>query len=196
MGFNVWTFMCFIIFLCLSPVFGLHQCCHSKYHYSFHYSSFVLFLSVIYYFILNLLYCISLINPYNYLVSFFFYLEMCLLHYCILLFLLNWAWSAARKVHSKIRKQLLLVLALSLVQYSTRVTNMAIVTQHCMLAVWVVVALILVLCLLFAPTMPPVWPPPVITVILYMWWCLQLHLSGVLLCCVLLYYMLMPCLFI
>lgn len=29
-----------------------------------------------------------------------------------------------------------------------------------MLAVWVVVALILVLCLLFAPTMPPVWPPP------------------------------------
>ena len=72
MGFNVWTFMCFIIFLCLSPVFGLHQCCHSKYHYSFHYSSFVLFLSVIYYFILNLLYCISLINPYNYLVSFFF----------------------------------------------------------------------------------------------------------------------------
>lgn len=85
---------------------------------------------------------------------------MCLLHYCIPLFLLNWAWSAATKVHSTIRKQLLLVLALSLVQYSTRLTNMAIVIQHCMLAVWVVVALILVLCLLFAPTMPPVWPPP------------------------------------
>lgn len=42
-----------------------------KYHYSFHYPSFcTLFMSVIYYFIVILLYCISLINASNNLVSF------------------------------------------------------------------------------------------------------------------------------
>lgn len=46
-------------------------------------------------------------------------------------------------------KQFLLVPVLSLVPCTTRMTNMAIVNQHCMLAVWVVAAFLVVFCLVY-----------------------------------------------
>lgn len=130
-------FFNYLFFVFETTFFGLDLFYnYSKYHYAFHYSSFVLqcvhVCYILYYSCLTVLYfnvkCLRLFD-------FILNVEIYLLHCCTPLFLLNWAWFAATEIHSTIIKWLLFVFVLSLVHYNTRMTNMAIVNQHCMLAV-------------------------------------------------------------